>query len=67
MREAGSRPIITNSVYSYLNSFWNQYCGGVTIGTVLFIYLFIYLFLLVLFEEVIEVDCWVSASDVSAD
>ena len=43
MREAGSRPIITNSVYSYLNSFWNQYCGGVTIGTVLFIYLFIFI------------------------
>ena len=42
MREAGSRPIITNSVYSYLNSFWNQYCGGVTIGTVLLIYVLIY-------------------------
>ena len=35
MREAGSRPIITNSIYNYLNSFWNQYCGGVTIGAVL--------------------------------
>ena len=54
MREAGSRPIITNSVYSYLNSFWNQYCGGVTIGTVLFIYLFIYYYYFFLIDTVLR-------------